>query len=56
MDASEYLDKGRFACSVFAKKRIDKSSRLQLQVDLAEREGRAKGLGDVAQLQEGNAA
>jgi hypothetical protein len=55
MDAREYLDKCRFACSVFAEKRVE-SSGLKLQVHLAERDGRAKRLGDLAQFQERDAA
>ena len=55
MDAGEDLDDGRFARAVLAKKRVE-SARLQLQIDVAQRDGRAKSLGDVAQLQKRNAA
>ena len=54
MDAREDLDDGRFARAVLAQKRVE-SARLQLQIDVAERNGRAKSLGDVAQLQKRNA-
>ena len=50
MDAREDLDEGRFAGAVLAEKRVE-SAGLQLQVDLAKRDRRAKSLGDVAQLQ-----
>ena len=55
MDAREYFYDGRFARAVLAQKRV-KWSRLQLQIDVAQRNGRAKSLGDVAQLQKRNAA
>ena len=54
MDARQYLDEGRFAGAVFAKKRVE-TARLQPQVDLAERNRRAECLGDALKLQERDA-
>ena len=50
VDACEDLDSGRFARAVLAEKRVEAPA-VRFQADLAQREGCAEGLGDVAQLE-----
>lgn len=50
MNAGEDLDESRFACAVFAKQGVE-TPYVQTHVDVAKRQSRPEGLGDVAQFE-----